>query len=156
MERVGTAKLYWLSALTADDLAGETLDLEQIEAPVAVSRHDVFGTANFFNFAALAASTGLVNETGIEQIYAHNLELADRLVGGIDPSRYEIQPRGVIERRSAILFLRPLGRSSDDVGQRLSEAGVDVARRRGMIRVSPHFCNTVDDIERALGSINGV
>lgn len=156
MDQVGSAKLYWLSALTADDLAAEVLDLDQIEAPTSAARHDVFGTANFFNFAALAASAGLVSETGVDRIYAHNLALAELLVDGIDTTRFELQDRGPVERRSSILFARPLQSSLEEVGARLVAGGVDVARRRGMIRLAPHFYNTADDIDRALEVINQV
>ncbi len=156
MDRVASSKLYWLSALTADDLAQEVLDLDGIEAPHNAARHDVFGTANFFNFAALTESAGLVLETGVDRIYAHNLALADMLVAGIDSTRFEVQPRGPIGRQSSILFARPLHRPLEEVGERLVAGGVDVARRRGMIRLAPHFYNTVDDIDRALDVINRV
>jgi len=156
MDQVSSDKLYWLSALTADDLAREVLDLDQIEAPTSAARHDVFGTANFFNFAAFAASAGLVLETGVDRIYAHNLALAERLVDGIDPARFELQDRGPVECQSSILFARPLRNSLEEVGARLVAGGVDVARRRGMIRLAPHFYNTAADIDRALEVINRV
>lgn len=156
MDQVSSDKLYWLSALTADDLAQEELDLDQIEAPATAARHDVFGTANFFNFAALAASAGLVLDTGVDRIYAHNLALTEMLVEGIDPTRFELQHRGPVERQSSILFARPLKSSLEEVGARLVAAGIDVARRRGMVRLAPHFYNTAEDIDRALAVINRV
>jgi len=156
MDQVSSHKLYWLSALTADDLAQEVLDLDQIEEPGNAARHDVFGTANFFNFAALAASAGLVMDTGVDRIYAHNLALAEMLVEGIDTTRFELQGRGPAEHRSSILFARPLRKSLEEVGARLVAGGVDVARRRGMIRLAPHFYNTADDIDRALDVINSI
>jgi len=156
MDRVASTKLYWLSALTADDLAKEALDLTQIEAPRTAARHDVFGTANFFNFAGLAASVGLVLEVGVDRIYGHNLRLAEMLVDGIDARRYEIQPRGPVARQSGIVFARPLHRSLEDVGLALAAGGIDVARRRGMLRFAPHFYNDVADIDRTLAVINGL
>jgi len=154
-DRVESNKLYWLSSLTADDLAAEELDLDSIESPSDARRHDIFGTANFFNFAALAESIELVVETGVDRVWAHNLRLAERLVAGIDRSRHEIQDRGDESRLSAILFLRPVGRSLDEAAALLADAGIDVARRRGMIRVAPHFYNGNDDIDRAIATLNG-
>ncbi len=155
LDRVTTTKLYWLNSLSADDLAAEELDLDSIEAPDSARRHDVFGTANFFNFAAFATSADLVTRTGIERIHAHNLDLSERLVSGIDRRRYEVQDRGDPKNSSAVLFLRPLGRSLEDAARELADARVDVARRRGMIRVAPHFYNRPDEIDWAIAAFNG-
>jgi selenocysteine lyase/cysteine desulfurase len=154
MERITTNKLYWLSALTADDLAQEALDLDHIEAPLTAAKHDVFGTANFFNFSALAASVELVTSTGVDRIYDHNMALSEALVEGIDPAIYEVQNRGDEARRSAILFLQPLTRSLEELGEHLVESGIDVARRRGMIRIAPHFYNSAEDVDRALAVLD--
>lgn len=154
LDRLTTQKMYWLSALTADDLADEHLELDTLEAPSTASRHDVFGTANFFNFAAWFESIRLILDTGIGRIYEHNLSLASRLEHGLDRSRYEIQHRGEAGRLSSILFLRPIGRTLEEAAQSFANAKVDVARRRGMLRLAPHFYNTVDEIDRALAVLN--
>ena len=39
--------------------------------------------------------------------------------------------------------------------ERLTDAGVDVALRRGQLRVSPHLYNTEADIDRALEVLGG-
>ena len=82
-DRVSPTKLYWLNALTADDLVTPGLDLGTI-TPSATGRHDIFGTANFFNFAAFAESVGLVANTGVARVREHNLALASFLVDGVD------------------------------------------------------------------------
>ncbi len=155
MDRVAANKLYWLSSLSADDLAAEVLDLDAIQEPAGARRHDVFGTANFFNFAALSESAALIAEAGVPRIHAHNLSLSTHLASGVDPARYEVQDRGDERCWSAVLFLRPVERSLEDAARELDEAGIDVARRRGMIRVAPHFYNGSDDIERAIAALNG-
>ncbi len=150
-ERLHPTKLYWLSALTADDLAQPELDLDNIEVPNRAARHDIFGTANFFNFAALAASVDLITHIGVPTIRVHNLALAERLVAGVDPAAYTVQSRaepGAL--MSSILFVEPVSRSADVIYTHLRDAGVDVARRVGKLRFAPHFYNTTDDIDRAL------
>ena len=150
-DRLQPSKLYWLSALTADDLAQPKLDLDNIDVPNRAARHDIFGTANFFNFAALTASVDLITEIGIPTIRAHNLALADRLVDGLNPAVYTVQPRSEPGSPvSSIVFVEPVNQSADVVFARLREAGVDVARRVGKLRFAPHFYNTSDDIDRAL------
>ncbi len=156
LTRLAPAKLYWLSALTADDLAKEQLDLDSVVAPESARQHDIFGTANFFNYAAWAESAALVERTGIADIYAHNLSLAARLIEQIDVKKFEPQHRGDPQRLSSIVFLRPLHRSLDEVATALADAGIDVARRRGMLRLAPHFYNGVDDVDRATEVLNAV
>lgn len=153
LERVRPTKLYWLSALTADDLAASELDLEGVE-PTGPGAYDVFGTANFFNFAAMKSAVELVVETGVSQIYRHNLGLAQQLLDGLDPAQWEVQDRGENGRLSSIVFLRPLRRTVDDVFESLEEAGVHLARRAGLLRVAPHFYNDHTEVDRALEALN--
>ncbi len=153
-DRVSPAKLYWLNALTADDLVNPGLDLSTI-TPSATGRHDIFGTANFFNFAALIESVGLVASTGVARIHEHNLELASHLVDGVDRSLYDVGDRGDPDRLSSIVLLRPLAGSVEDVSLHLETEGVDVAARMGKIRLAPHFYNGDADIVSALAALNG-
>ncbi|MFV2038643.1 MAG: aminotransferase class V-fold PLP-dependent enzyme [Acidimicrobiales bacterium] len=153
LDRLSPTKLYWLSALTAEDLASADFDLAGLE-PAATGRHDVFGTANFFNFAPFAASVELVLETGVERIQAHNQQLAARLIDGIDRSLFEVQDRGHPEHLSSIVFVRPTQRRPEDVWTHLDDAGIGVAQRVGLIRFAPHFYNSPADIDRALDVLN--
>ena len=148
VDRLRPAKLYWLSAFTADDLAQPRLDLDSLDLPAGAARHDVFGTANFFNYAALGASVDLISGIGVDRIYPHNLATADDLIARLDPTRYEVQDRGPEHRRSAIVFVRPLAEDLASFGRRLDGAGIDVAKRVGMARFSPHLYNTDADIDR--------
>ena len=152
--RLRPAKLYWLSALTADDLARPRLDLDTLDVPEGAVRHDVFGTANFFNFAALAEAVGLIGRLGVAAIHRHNLAIVDDLVARIDPARHEVQPRGPEGRRSAIVFVRPLTEDLAAFGARLAAGGIDVAARAGLIRLSPHLYNGPDDVDRVVAAIS--
>lgn len=156
MGRVEPTKLYWLSALTADDLARPELDLDSIAVAPTAARHDVFGTANFFNFAPLAASAELIVSIGIDRIHRHALALADRLVDAVDTRHYEVglgrSDRARAER-SAITFLRPRHSDSADVFAGLRAAGIDVAHRAGHLRIAPHLYNTASDIDAAADAL---
>jgi len=151
-ERVTPNKWYWLAALTAEDLASADFDLATIDPP-RTGRHDIFATANFFNFAAFVESVGLVSHTGVENIHAHNLDLAARFLDGLDPNLYEVSDRGSPDRRASIVFLRPHGRPVEDVAAHLERERIDIAQRAGRIRVAPHFYNTPADIDRALAAM---
>ena len=152
-ERMHPTKLYWLTALSTDDLAKPEIDLSHLNVS-STGQHDIFGTANFFNFAAFAEAVELIISTGVENIYAHNLALTSRLLNGLDMARYEVEDRGHPDRQSSILFLRPKNSSVAQLGEHLEANSIDVAHRSGMIRLSPHFYNTFDDIDRTLIALN--
>jgi cysteine desulfurase / selenocysteine lyase len=145
-------KLYWLTALTADDLAAPALDLESM-TPRRAGRHDIFGTANFFSYVPFAAAVELLLEVRIEQIHDYVDGLVARLLDGIDDSGFRIV--SAKEARSTLVLLEPLGDPSEAVIDRLTAARVHVAHRRGRIRVSPHAYNTAADIDRALEAVSG-
>jgi cysteine desulfurase/selenocysteine lyase len=140
-------KLYWLSALSADDLAAPSLDLESI-TPRRTGRLDVFGTANFFNHVPFTAALELLLELGIDEVAAYVDGLVVGLLAGIDRARF--RPVSGEEVRSPLVVVEPLREASGEVLERLAAAGVHVAHRRGRIRISPHLYNTPDEINRAL------
>jgi cysteine desulfurase/selenocysteine lyase len=140
-------KLYWLSALTADDLAAPSLDLESI-TPRRTGRLDIFGTANFFNHVPFIAALELLLELGIDEVAAYIDGLVVGLLAGIDRARFQLVSGEDI--RSPLVVVEPLEEASGEVFERLAAAGMHVAHRRGRIRISPHLYNTPDEINRAL------
>lgn len=143
-------KLYWLSALTSEDLAAPALDLEAI-TPRRTGRFDIFGTANFFNYVPFTAAVELILELGVEAVERHVDGLVKRLLAGVDRSRFRVVSSDDV--RSSLVVLEPLRESVEAVFERLRAAGVHVARRRGRIRVSPHLYNTAPEIDRALDAL---
>jgi cysteine desulfurase/selenocysteine lyase len=142
-----SSKLYWLSALTADDLAAPSLDLQMI-TPRRAGRHDIFGTANFFNYVPFATAIELLLEYGIQAIHEYVDGLVVRLLDGVEQSRFRLVSSE--ETRSTLVLLEPVSEPSEVVVERLTAARIHVAHRRGRIRVSPHVYNTSADIDRAL------
>jgi cysteine desulfurase / selenocysteine lyase len=146
-EALRPPKLYWLSALTAEDLAAPSLDLEGI-TPRRTGRLDVFGTASFFNHVPFTAALELLLELGIDEVAAYVDGLVVRLLAGIDRDRFRLVSSDQI--RSSLVVVEPLEEAAEAVFERLAAAGVHVAHRRGRIRVSPHLYNTADEIDRVL------
>jgi selenocysteine lyase/cysteine desulfurase len=142
-----STKLYWLNALSVEDLAAPSLDLESVK-PRRTGRFDVFGTANFFNYVPFAAAVELLLELGIDRISAHVDGLVVRLLAGIDRDRYRLVSGEDV--RSSLVMVEPLAEASGALFERLATAGVHVSHRRGRIRISPHLYNTSDEMDRAL------
>ena len=87
---------------------------------------------------------------GIE-VAAHDQALVERFLQGLDPDRHRlVSPRQGPGGRpwSCSATARPAAPRSST--WRLTAAGVDVAFRRGNLRVSPHLYNTPADIDWAL------
>lgn len=147
-------QLYWLNALTTDDLERDDLDPASLDIGRR-GRHDVFSTANFLNFAGFLEAVDLVSRVGVEEIANHNQHLVDHLVDLLGQRSFDVMNRGAGPALSSILFLRPKTEPIGEVYSRLERERIDASIRRGMIRLSPHFYNTVDDVERAADRLTG-
>lgn len=77
----------------------------------------------------------LINSFGVAAIGEHNVGLANRFRLGI----------GLAESNSAIVSLNRAG-----VDEKLQAAGIDASVRAGSARLSFHFYNTEQDVDRAL------
>jgi selenocysteine lyase/cysteine desulfurase/RimJ/RimL family protein N-acetyltransferase len=146
---------YWQSTLTADDLG--RADLEPVPpARDNPRRYDLFAPANFFNFVPWAASLELLLSFETARIEARDQELVERLLTGLDRDRFGVTSPEAPGERSTLVFLRPRrGASSEALHGRLAEAGIDVALRKGALRLSPHLYNTPEEIDRALEALHG-
>lgn len=94
----------------------------------------------------------IVDEVGIDRIVARNRALTDRLVEGAGAAGLETRTAEPA-RRSAIVMVR-----HDDpptAVRALSDQGVIVDHRPGFVRVSPHFYNTEDEIDRCVEVLAG-
>jgi cysteine desulfurase / selenocysteine lyase len=143
---------YWLT------LAGERWsDLNQSgdlsDDDLGAARFDVFGTANFLNFQPWTASVEHFLAVGLDAIREHNALLIDRLIDGIATNEWSAISGLDPSERSTMVVLEPRRGSADETISRLARARIDVAERRGRIRLSPHLYNSVDDIDRALTAL---
>lgn len=144
---------YWLAMLTSDDLGRESLDLTLAE-DVGGRRYDVFGTANFFNFSAFAASVEYLLEIGTAAVEAHDRALVERLLAGLPRDAFDVMSPEAGPARSTLVLISAKERGRNrQVYERMAEAGIHVAFRAGSLRLSPHVYNTADDVDRALAAL---
>jgi selenocysteine lyase/cysteine desulfurase len=146
---------YWLAEMTAAELASEADAVRAPAGPPTARTHDVFGTANFFNFKPWAASIEYLLARGIPRVAAHDQALVDLLVDGLDPGRFDVlSPRSGRARSTLVVVSHRDPARNAAIHAALAGAGVDVALRRGRIRISPHLHNTPEDVARALDALN--
>jgi selenocysteine lyase/cysteine desulfurase len=148
-------KAYWLSLQTAEDLGKE------IVAPVVPDDTgprslDIFAPANFFNFKPWAAAVEFLLEKGIEQIRDHDDALVESFITGLDRDKFAVlSPREKGPRRSTLVFVSHPDRDRNSVVYSyLARAGIDIALRGGLLRLSPHLHNSTGDIARVLSLLN--
>jgi cysteine desulfurase / selenocysteine lyase len=140
---------YWLAHQGQDDLGQDSG--YRLRDHVGAAGWDVFGTAGFLTFQPWTASVEYLLGLGVDRVAAWDQHLVERFVGGLDPDRYElVSPRRGPARSALVVFGDHRPDRNPPLHQALTAAGVDVAFRRGRLRVSPHLYNTEADIDRAL------
>lgn len=94
----------------------------------------------------------IIEEVGVPAIHERNRGLTEILVGGARDAGFPLRVAPDPEARSAIVMI-----GHDDppaAVARLAEAGVVVDWRPGWVRVSPHFYNTEEEVERVVDELS--
>jgi cysteine desulfurase / selenocysteine lyase len=145
---------YWLGHLGQEDLGQEAA--YRLRDGLGAAAYDVPGTANFLTFRPWTASVAYLLGLGLDRVSARDQALVERFLQGLDPDRYRLVSPGQGPGRSTLVVLgHHQPERTPALHRRLEAAGVDVAFRRGQLRVSPHLYNTEADIDRALEVLDG-
>ncbi|NWG11975.1 MAG: aminotransferase class V-fold PLP-dependent enzyme [Acidobacteria bacterium] len=121
-------------------------------------KFEVGGTSNYAGAIGLAASLKLINGLGRENIWRHVVGLTDYLIGGLRRLGLRVVTPGEPENRSGIVTFSA-GTAGDNVAlmQKLLDRRILVSVRYtsgvGGVRVSCHFFNNLEDIDRLLHGI---
>jgi selenocysteine lyase/cysteine desulfurase len=109
------------------------------------------GILNFHGIAGAQASVELLKEVGLHVIEKRVVMLADLLCTGL--LDLGCQLKGGPDRtdfRSGIVAFRHPRQTSDECQANLAGAGIVTSVREDWVRVSPHFYNSEDEIDRLL------
>jgi cysteine desulfurase/selenocysteine lyase len=120
------------------------------------ARRYTVGGSNNLGLTALASSLGLIAELGMPNIAAYNRQLAQLLVDGLAkhaPALQLISPTDPARRAAIVVFTLGDRQRDEALVQRLAKQGIIVALRRRGVRVSPHFYNSPEEIERLLRAL---
>ncbi len=144
MDRIHPVIVGWHSV--KNPLNFESLDFSLRED----ARKFEEGSAAMMGIFALGAAFELLAEVGIDRIWDRIQSLNDYAVEGLQKKGYEILSPLEEGKRSGILTFRSDRHSTEELFRRLTEAQIVAAVRCGGIRISPHFYNTIDEIDRLL------
>jgi cysteine desulfurase/selenocysteine lyase len=125
-------------------------DPELLFAPTA--RRFEESVVSMLDTAAFGSALDLLLEVGTDVIEERVLDLSARLAGGLAVRGYDLVepwPRTRAES-SGIVSFRKRGASHAQVLRDLSAARVIARTHRDFVRLSPHFYNTEDEIDRVL------
>jgi cysteine desulfurase / selenocysteine lyase len=108
---------------------------------------------NYTGVFGLSRSLDLFHAHGPAATAARIMALTDHLCDGLARSGCRIlSPREPSEKSGAVAFVSDR-RPSADLHERLREARIIVSLREGAIRVSPHFYNTHEEIDRLVAAV---
>ncbi|MGD8519174.1 MAG: aminotransferase class V-fold PLP-dependent enzyme [Anaerolineae bacterium] len=112
------------------------------------------GSPNVVGLLGMEAALGLLLSQGLAEIEARILALTGYLIDGLDRMGYEvISPHEHRNQRSGIVCFRHPVHPAQGLADRLYRAGVLISLRADVIRVSPHYYNTEDELDRLLDAL---
>ena len=113
------------------------------------------GTLNVYGIHALGGSLDLLQEAGTAAVEERVLALTERAAVGLAASGFTVvSSRRPGETSGIVTAVHPTIPAGDFV-RRLAAADIVAAARAGRFRISPHFYNTEDEIDRCLEGLGG-
>jgi selenocysteine lyase/cysteine desulfurase len=139
----------WMSVEGSDDFTRLTnYDLKWRQD----ARRFEFITLPYQDYAGMNAALDLFAEVGFESVARCAQRLGERIVNwAVQRDDVELVTPADPRYRAAVISVRPIDALA--ASKRLSAAGVVHSFREGALRLSPHFYNTDDEIDRALALI---
>jgi cysteine desulfurase/selenocysteine lyase len=158
-ERIQPAYLARFGVALGADAHETAMDREKLQLAPGARRFDL-GNYNYLGATAVEASLGLLHEVGVEHIEAHVRALSERLVSGMLELGLPVAggPAGAHLAHIVAVGTSGGGRHytaddprMNDLFRHLSDNGVKLSVRRGILRFSMHVYNNAADVDRVLG-----
>jgi len=114
------------------------------------------GCYNIAGILGMGASIELLLDFGIEETAKRILLLTDHLTAGLSQRGYQVlSPRRAGEASGIVLFESDR-HNHEELRDRLEkEHRIILALRNGRLRASPHFYNTIEEMDRAITALPG-
>ncbi len=125
-------------------------------SPSSSAKRFEAGTPNTIGQVALSACLDLFQELGTRKIENAVLRNSEMLLRGLsDLPGVELRSSGERKRLSGIVSFEIRNRNLREVYGRMTRAGVDCALRGGSLRLSPHFYQDEQVMEKLLEIVEG-
>jgi len=150
LERLRPTRSGWRSM--RDQLGWTDLRVEFAEG----AKRFESGTLNAYGITALGAALEILLEAGMDEVERRVLSLTERAAAGLAGLGWQvISSRAKGETSGIVTAVHP-ERDVEEVVRELARRGVVVAARAGRFRVSPHFYNTEEEVDRMLDELGGI
>ncbi len=122
-------------------------DVEHLAYGTGARRFE-YGTPAVAAIYAALAGLALLAEVGVETVRERHMLLSQRLVDGAIAQGWTVRcPREAIERSAIVTLEHP---EPQRVVDALRARGLICDSRPGLVRLSPHYFNTAEEMDRAL------
>ncbi|HSS52274.1 MAG TPA: aminotransferase class V-fold PLP-dependent enzyme [Thermoanaerobaculia bacterium] len=111
------------------------------------------GTLNVYGIVALGASLEILQEAEAAAVEEQVLALTRQAARGLADLGFSVVSSSVPDETSGIVTATHPRLDPQELVKRLGERDVVVAARAGRFRISPHFYNTEEEIDRCLGEL---
>ncbi len=136
----------WLAVNNAWDFFDYQLDF------LPDARRYEYGTANFLGIVGLSESVKLLREIGTVPIEKKILHLGERLVDGLEELGLQLVNTKDKKHWAGIFTFK--ARKTEQLWEYLKKHHVICSVRNGLLRISPHFYNTMEEIETTISLIH--
>jgi cysteine desulfurase/selenocysteine lyase len=147
IELIQPSSVGWMSVRAPGDFASRKLEWAE------GARRFECGTLNTAGVYGLGAALDLLSEVRVEAIAQRILSLTQRLRQGLQKKGYSVFGPLLPEQASGIVSFTPPRAEPGELVKKLNSHGISVAARCGKLRISPHFYNTEEEIDRVLSLV---
>jgi kynureninase len=125
-------------------------DIERFEFRDDARRFEL-GTPALPTVHSALGGQEIIDEVGVPRIRARNAELTEYFLEKIRAAGRQVRCAPSAAERSAIVMVADPDAAATVA--RLAEQGIIIDSRPGYVRVSPHFYNTRDELDRAVAAL---
>ncbi len=147
MERVRPTLVGWLSVADPEDFGNYD------QAYAAGARRFEPGALNTAGVLGLGAAIELFERVGPEKIETHLLDLGDHLCERLLEKGYRVVSSRRPGEKSAVIACTHARHSAEALSEHLERHQIITTPRLGRLRISPHFYNTRDEIDRLIETL---
>ena len=153
IERSEPVFVGWASV---KDEVFETIELwDNRELPLSeTARRFETGTPSLLCYVGATAATKLLLKTGMDKVEGHVTGLAGFLIESLKEAGFKVQTPEALQHRSGIVNF--LVDKPKEKAEKLRKKGIIVSARMNGIRVSPHFYNTEEELERLVAEASSL
>jgi selenocysteine lyase/cysteine desulfurase len=150
VERFEPPMAGWASVKQEIFNTTEFWDIWKMPYSETASRFEV-GSPSVISFIGAREAIKLLLNTGIENIEKRILKLTDCLIERLTGSGFKLQTPLEPQHRSGIVNFKV--NSPKETADKLAKKGIIISPRANGIRVSPHFYNTEEEIDKLIEEV---